>query len=268
MATGDYEADCNYLLYGKYTHRVSPLDKLRQHLYQDADEWDKHNVPILYIDEEMENRVKLFEEFYEIRLPDEIYEIFALPDIQDRIRQYLYHDVNLPPTSELEDITVDIDTWVPMPQPPDDMDFAFMIACDARKHYCVVIAWKYDWTKTGMIYGCKYTDYKKFMNSCNQESEISSCETGDANIKEEQTEQKEQQPEVTQDCTKRRRRRKRKTTQSPKEDPDDGFLPASKFNHSHKKYKSNKMPTMKRLVDSHGKKLTFTTFLLSLVPKE
>ena len=91
----DYEAACDYL-YGTHTYRLSPLDRLRQYLYSDADEFDKHDVPILYINEQMEKHVKEFEEKFKIRLPDEVYEIFVLTGIQKRVRQFLNHDLTLP----------------------------------------------------------------------------------------------------------------------------------------------------------------------------
>ena len=55
------------------------------------------------------------------------------------------------------------------------------------------------------------------------------------------------------------------------EKDEDGFISASKFNHRNKKTrktKTNRKLEVKRLVDSNGKKMTFTNFLLSFIPNE
>jgi len=132
--------------------------------------------------------------------------------------------------------------WVPLREPPEDMDFAFMISCDAPKHYCAIIGWKHYWSKTGMMYGCKYSEYKQYMCA---DPALSSSEASTQAIPKEET-------------------------VGPLKD-EDGFISASKFNRRRSKKKekdTNSKLTLTRLVDSNGKKMTFTNFLLSFISKE
>lgn len=238
MDRGDMNTDPDPDRRKDRSYRLTPLDRLRQCLYHDATDFDEHDLPILYVDDEMEEGLKRFEKEVGVCIPDELYEIFASVGIRARVRERLRYHLTIPkPSSCDEDQELEVLSyqWVPLPQPPEDMDFAFMIAHDERKHRCAIIGWKSGWSKTGMMYGCKYADYQKYMTKV-------LLSDGEPVA----------QPSKT-----------------PVED-EDGFLPASSFN---KRRRGNKkVPpatlTTKRLLGPDGRKLTFTNFLLSAIPKE
>lgn len=234
-------SDCNsdstiYQNRRKYIYRYTQLDYLKQYLYSDAEKFDQHNLPILHIDNEMELRLKNFEKVFQVRIPDELYEIFASTEIQRRVRDYLSYDLMVPPPmsndEQNEQIKQEVlfeQNWVILPQPPEDMDYAFMITCDAARHCCTIIGWKSDWTQTGMMYGCKYLDYKRYISKVLLPNKSH-----------------EREPIADK----------------------DGFMPASKFNRRSRKEKRPITLSVNRLLGADGKKLTFTNFLLHAIPDQ